>query len=618
MPVFGGKAQTIEPPLGSIEFLEDVPRRALRAAGKEAAWYSVPAGWPLFKSGEVADGIYFVLSGSLGAFRSMTDGRSEFIGHIRAGEPVGEMALFQGGVDLDGDGIPDDATHTSSVYALRDSEVLSLSRKGFQKLIKAEPELLTDMIRLIMSRLREGARRNRRNAPKVFCLLSTSPSIDIQQRARSLKDSLARVGSKARIVEELEGDEKPSVFFDALEAENDIVILVAQLGDSSWSRLAMRQADRIWLVARADARPSNPLFPETNSPAQALKLVDVLLIHRPGHRQASSPADWMAASGATRVFHWTDISGPHCDRLARTMAGTSIGIVFSGGGARAYAHVGVVRALREFGVPIDFAGGASMGAVVAACVAMGWDDDEIDYRIRKAFVDSNPLADWQLPVVSLVRGKRVDTRLKEHFGDAEIGDLDLPFFAVSTNLTDGAYRVHRSGSLRKALRASIALPGILPPVVDNDSVLVDGAVLNNFPSDVMREFQRGYVVGCDVARSTRGLSADDFRDPMSFFGWIARHGLSSAPPIAGLLMRSGTVSVDPNAGREHVDVLVLPQLENVELRDWKAYDASVEAGYEAACEALAKSTLVAAEYPRLSNKAALSAPAPDAAAKELG
>ncbi|MEL6830402.1 MAG: patatin-like phospholipase family protein [Pseudomonadota bacterium] len=580
-----------------MEFLGDVPKRALRAAGKEASWYSVPAGWPLFKSGELADGIFFVLSGSLGAFRTMPDGRSEFIGHIRAGEPVGEMALFQGGIDLDGDGIPEDATHSSSVYAIRDSEVLSLSRKGFQRLVRAEPELLTDMIRLIVSRLREGARRNRRTAPKVFCLLSTSPSIDIQQRARSLKDSLARIGSKARIVEEIEGDEKPSAFFDTLEAENDIVILVAQLGDSGWTRLAMRQADRLWLVARADARPSYPLFPETNSPAQSLKLVDVLLIHRPGHRQASSPADWMRASGASRVFHWTDISGTHCDRLARTMAGTSVGIVFSGGGARAYAHIGVVRALREYGVPIDFAGGASMGAVVAACVAMGWDDNEIDWRIRKAFVDSNPLADWHLPVVSLVRGHRVDTRLREHFGEAEIGDLDLPYFAVSTNLTDGAFRVHRSGLLRKALRASIALPGILPPVVENDSVLVDGAVLNNFPSDVMREFQRGYVVGSDVARESRGLSAEDFREPKSFFGWVARHGFSSAPPIAGLLMRSGTVSVDPNAGREHVDVLVLPKLENVELRDWKAYDASVEAGYQAAREALSQSTLVAAEYP---------------------
>jgi len=273
------------------------------------------------------------------------------------------------------------------------------------------------------------------------------------------------------------------------------------------------------------------------------------------------------------------------------MAGRSVGIVFSGGGARAYAHIGVVRAMRELGIPIDFAGGASMGAVVAGCVAMGWDDDEIDHRIRKGFVETNPLSDWNIPVVGMVKGRRVDGRLKEHFGEAEIGDLEMPFFAVSTNLTDGAFRVHRQGLLRKALRASIALPGILPPVIDQGEVLVDGAVLNNFPTDVMRELQRGFVVGCDVARAPEGLDASEFVNPPGFFGWVAKHGFSSAPPIAGLLMRSATVSVNPISGRELVDILVLPELKNIELRDWKAYDVAVEAGDTAAMTALRNSDL---------------------------
>ena len=592
MGFFDGMSLDVVPALASISFLEDVPRRALKAAGKQARWFSVPAGWPLFKAGETADSIFFVLSGSFGAFRAQADGRSEFLGHIRTGEPVGEMALFQGGIDINGDGSPDNVPHTSSVYALRDSEVLEISREGFQRLIEAEPEILTAMIRLILSRLNEGNKRNRRTAPKVFALVATSPTIDLPQRARTLQTALAEMKISARIVEETEGDEKPAGFFDTLEAEHDVVLLIATMGDTPWYRLAMRQADRIWVIARADARPSYPLFPEQSSPTQSLKLVDVILLHHGESRQAARPVDWLRASGGARVFHWHQLSGEDCHRLARTMAGTSVGVVFSGGGARAYAHIGVVRALREKGIPIDFAGGSSMGALVAACVAMGWDDDEIDRRIRKAFVESNPLSDWNLPVVGMVRGRKVDTRLKEHFGNAQIGDLALPFFAVSTNLTDGAYRVHRTGLLRKAIRASISLPGILPPVVHEGEVLVDGAVLNNFPADVMREFQRGYVVGCDVARAPQGLKADEFVNPPGFFGWIAQHGFSSAPPIAGLLMRSGTVSVNPNAGRELVDVLVLPELEDIELRDWKAYDQAVEAGYQAAQTALQDCVLV--------------------------
>ena len=104
MGIFGGMSLDVVPALASIKFLEDVPRRALRAAGKEARWFSVPAGWPLFRAGELSDSIYFVLSGSFGAFRPMRDGRSEFLGHVRAGEPIGEMALFQGELDADGDG----------------------------------------------------------------------------------------------------------------------------------------------------------------------------------------------------------------------------------------------------------------------------------------------------------------------------------------------------------------------------------------------------------------------------------------------------------------------------------------------------------------------------------
>ena len=583
--MFTRMGPNLAPFLKSIPFLADVPRRALRAAGREATWFCVPAGKALFEAGDVSDCIYFVLSGALGTFRRSMDGRTEFVGHIRAGEPVGEMALFLA-QDTDGDGELEDETHSNSVYALRDSEILRISRKGFDRLIKAEPEILEAMIRLILLRLKQSRRRSDRAEPKIFALISTSPTTDIGLRASALEHALSALGLRVAIIDEARGDDKPTAFFDELERDHDIVLLAAAISDTSWYRLAMRQADRVWVLARADARPSVPLFPEDPSPARAFQLVDVVLCHSGGTRQACKPITWREAAGATRVFHWNGMEGVDCDRLARVMAGRSIGLVLSGGGARAYAHIGVVTALRERGIPIDFAGGASMGAVIAACVAMGWDDAEIEYRIRKAFVETNPLGDWRLPVVSMVRGKRVDNRLKEHFGDAEIGDLALPFFAVSTNLTDGAFRVHRSGSLRKALRASISLPGILPPVVDEGEVLVDGAVLNNFPADVMQDFHRGAVIGCDVARAPEGLSADEFVKSSGFLPWVWEHGFSAPPPIAGLLMRTATLSVNPSAGREHTDMLILPELADIELRDWKAYDAAVEAGYEAAVKAL--------------------------------
>lgn len=575
------------PDLKMIPLLKDVSQRAMRSAGKEARWFSLPAGQPLFLAGELADCIYFVVSGTLGAFGA----NNEFIGHIRSGEPVGEMALFLGGIDTNADGTPDDKPHTGSVYALRDSEVVALSRAGWNRLVKSEPELLEGMIRIILRRLGRTGQRSPETVPKVYTLLATSPTIDPRQRAKALRDALMRFGQKVAIIDEVQGDEKPAGFFDELERNHDTVILIAAVGDTSWFRLATRQADRIWVLARADARPSVPMMPEETSPAQRLKLVDVLLLHPGAERSASRPQEWLAAAGANRLFHWNGDSAADAMRLARVMAGRSVGIVFSGGGARAYSHIGAIRAIREKGIPIDFAGGASMGAVLASCVAMGWSDEEIDWRIRKAFVETNPLGDYNLPVVGMVKGKRVNARLAEHFGETEIGDLQIPFYALSTNLTSGKVYIHRSGLLRTALRATISLPGILPPVVDGEDILVDGAVLNNFPVEIMRELHQGFVIGSDVSGQPEGLNKEEFARPLNFWQWVARNGFSSPPPIAGLLMRAATVRNDPRLGRDLADVMVLPDLPGIELRDWSAYDAAVEAGYVAAKAALETSEI---------------------------
>lgn len=559
--------------LSRIPFLKEISPRALRAAEKDATWFSIPGGGNLFDEGASSDSIYFLLSGTLGAFRRGTDGRIEFLGHIRPGEPVGEMAMLAG------------EPHSNSVFAVRDSEVIKLPRATFMRLIRSSPDVLERLSRILLIRLRQSRRQNLRAEPKVFALTAASPTIDLRLRARMLKESLDKIGLKAVIVGEEVGHQS-AAFFDDLEANYHIVILISTLGDNAWFRLSMRQADRVWVLARPDARPSIPLFPDETSPAKTFRLIDVVMIEHGNGRRVSLPTEWLDAAGAARLFHWKGLGAEGTDRLARVMAGRSVGVVLSGGGARAYAHIGVIRALREAGVPIDFAGGASMGAIVAACVAKGWSDEEIDRRIRAAFVDSNPLGDYTLPVVSLVKGKRVDKRLKEHFQDGCITELDIPFFAVSTNLTDGATRLHTRGELRKTLRATIALPGILPPVVDDGEVLVDGAVLNNFPVDVLRNLHRGFIVGCDVARAPEGLAADDFIDPPEFAGWVAKHGMSAAPPIASLLMRSATVNVNPNDGRELTDILVLPDLPDVDLRDWTDYDRVVEAGYEATKKAL--------------------------------
>lgn len=564
----------MKPSLNDIPFLKSAAPEALAALEDEAVWFSLPAGWQLFSAGETVDAVYFLMSGSLAAFRPAERGQHQLVGYIRPGEPVGEMAMIAR------------EPHTGSVFAIRDSELLKLSPQAFNSLVRAHPALMEQMARLMLSRARQSTRQSPRAEPKVYALFSSSPTIDLKLRARTLQTALKRLGKTACIIGE-EGSGMESVWFDALEQDHDAVFLISPIADTHWFRTCMRQADRIWVFGRADARPSAPLLPQEDpSPARQFKLVDVILLHHGRDRQAATTEEWRVACDAQRLFHWRGLEDEDSARLARVIARRSIGLVLSGGGARAYAHIGVVRALREAGIPFDIAGGTSMGGIVAACVAIGWNDEEIELRIRKAFVESNPLGDYILPVVALTRGARVENRLQEHFGEVLIEDLSIPFFCVSTNLAAGESRIHRSGLLRKALRASISLPGILPPVVDGEhGLLVDGALLKNFPVDVLKEFHRGPIIGVDVARESP-IDPKDFMNPPSFAQWVARHGFQSPPPIASLLMRSVTLGIDLWQGRTGADLLVVPDMPDIDLRDWKKFDSAVAAGYEAAVAAL--------------------------------
>ncbi len=570
----------MKPSLADIIFLESAPRDVLAAMDAVSEWFSLPAGWPLLTAGEPPEGVWFLVSGSLAAFRPVDRGGHQLLGYIRPGEPVGEMAMIAR------------EPHTASVFAMRDSELLRLSPAAFDMLVHAHPAMMEHMARLMLTRARAQTKTSPRADPKIYAFISTSPTIDVGLRARTLQAGLKRLGQRAVIVTEqdaaaITGEGYNSAWFDALEAKNDAVFLISPIADTPWFRTCIRQADRIWYFARADARPSTPLLPpEEPSPARQFRLVDVILLHHGIERRAATTDEWRVACEAARLFHWRGLEDEDAARLARIIARRSIGLVLSGGGARAYAHIGVVRALREAGLPFDVIGGTSMGAIVAGCAAMGWDDNEIEFRIRKAFVETNPLGDYTIPVVGLVRGRRVEDRLQEHFGETLIEDLNAPFFATSVNLVAGDIRVHRSGLLRKALRASISLPGILPPVVDGDNaLLVDGAVLRNFPVDVLKDLHRGPIIGVDVARRD-GIDPEDFRDPPGFLSWVAAHGFQSAPPIASLLMRAATLAVDPWEGRSGADLLIAPEMGDIDMRDWKRFDEIVAAGYESTVAAL--------------------------------
>ncbi|MGD0192239.1 MAG: patatin-like phospholipase family protein [Rhizomicrobium sp.] len=554
--------------LKTFPLLADLGDPALRRLLGEACWFGLPGGMLLPRDGENDQALFLILTGSLGVFAPDEKGARRQVAHISAGETVGEMSLISG-----------DA-HSAQLVALRDTELLRISRDGFEALIARHPKVMMNLMRILVRRLQDTTRQSTDGAlPKTFAIVPLQDGLDAEPIAQRVAAALAAMGSKAAVVDS-GAAEQSAEWFNAFENAHDVVFYRGDAPDSPWTHLCLRQADRIFLLARAD-RPL-PLRP-LDLPAikeHAGELPQLLLLHPEGRSQGL-PEHFALRSGLFESHHHVR-AGVTEDirRLARFISGRAVGLVLAGGGARGFAHIGVMKALLEAGVPFDHLGGTSMGAIIAAGMAMEWSLDELSDRIRKVFVTTNPLSDYTIPLIALVRGKRVSNLLRENFGDIRIEELPKPFFCVSSDLTSGRIHVHRQGPLWRALRASVALPGILPPVTHHGHLLVDGGVMNNLPVDVMAKHANGPIIASDVTGELDLHATDDRYGERSIW-WLIAERMRGTPSIISILMRSGTVGSEAQRRvvREQADYLFEPPLADLGLRDWHAFDRAVAEGY---------------------------------------
>lgn len=529
---------------------------------------AVPGGETLYLAGDPSDAIYMVRSGAFGVFRDGGMGR-ELVGIVRPGGVVGEFGLLAG------------TPRSATVVALRDSEVAAMPGADFLAAARRRPDAMVEVARLLVARSRSvGAGAV---APRVIGLAALDAGVDARRWAGLLAGAMRALGHDVAVLDASFLDRDPAWWSEA-EARHDYLLCAAQVKEDAWAAACRRQADRMLLLGDGDRAPPPECGLCASEPLQASGLVDLVLVQR-GDKPTGTAA-WLDAIAPARHFH---LVGGACGPLARTLTGCAVALVLSGGGARAFAHVGAVDALRRAGVPIDAVCGTSMGGIIAAGLAAGWGREELDRRMRAAFVATNPLDDVALPFVAMTRGRKVERRLAEHFGDVDIADLALPFFCMSADLATGEPVAHRRGPLATALRASISLPGVLPPVVIGGRVLVDGGVLRNLPSEVMRASHDGPVVAVDVSQAT-GLTSADVERPRPLGRWFWSGAWRRGPPIVSILMRSATMATGPDlaASREAADLYVMPEVGGIEIRNWRAYDRAAAAGRDAMENALAR------------------------------
>jgi predicted acylesterase/phospholipase RssA len=280
-------------------------------------------------------------------------------------------------------------------------------------------------------------------------------------------------------------------------------------------------------------------------------------------------------------------------RLARRLSGQTISLVLSGGAARGFAHLGVFRALDELGIQIDFIGGTSMGALMGAGYAMGLGYEEM-VEIAREFANPRGILDYTLPLVSLMASKKVTKVLIELFGDLTIEDLWLPYFCVSSNLSQAEPVIHQEGLLWKSVRASTAIPGVFLPVLHEGDVLADGGAMNNFPVDILRERYAGQtIIGVNVSLSREKEEAYQFGAGLS--GWrVLWHKVNpftkpiQAPKLVPHLMRALEINsaYQIKSNKSMVDLLIQPDVKEFGMLDFAEYGAISEIGYKAALEQL--------------------------------
>ncbi|WP_458070603.1 patatin-like phospholipase family protein [Rhodanobacter sp. BL-MT-08] len=553
-----------------------LPPAALEALADELVWFGLPGGRPLFKPGEPADALYLVKSGSLGVFDSPTVLRHL----VSAGESVGEISLLGG------------ETRGRMVRALRDSELLRLDRAAFERVLARHPQALLGVARAAIERLQRRDRGEETpGLPRTFAVLPFDGAVPARALTLQLMMALERYGSCLVVDAEL-GRGRGSDWFAEREAQHRFVIYLDVPGqrndDGLWRERCLRQADVLLLPALA-AQPARdwPTMVPVRAARARHRPRHLILLHA-GHQVALGAAQRWRGVFSGELQHHHICGDGDIARVARLVSGHGRGLVLAGGGARGLAHLGVLRALREAGHDFDAVGGTSIGAILGAGVANGWDIETMTEVFRRAFVEGRPLSDWTLPLLALTRGQHASRMLRRTFGLLGVEDLRLPYFCVSTRLSGGGQAVHRHGPLWLWLRASSAIPGVLPPVLQRGEVHVDGALVNNLPTDVMAADGIAHITALDVQADIALRTDVEESSSPPWWRLLLQRKAVQRPGLVSTLVRAGMVNGEEASlrRRAQAQLLFTPPLDHIGMLDWKDWQRAIDSGYRHAVEIL--------------------------------
>jgi predicted acylesterase/phospholipase RssA/CRP-like cAMP-binding protein len=561
---------------------KDLPNEVIEELASYFQTETVKGGSQFITEGKGSDTLFLLVSGRLRVSRTLPSGERLMYNEVLPGDCVGEtgMILRQ--------------PRTADITATRESVVAVLNYQDYEDvLIKYPVELSRAFSHAIYRHLRHERQIDKRGRAQSFYLLPIHSSIKIDKITEQLFAALSTHG-KCEVIDEhkVANMQDFGRGLDQKESENDFLLFKGKPDFNSIETTNFEHADQLIIVADSEKSPALTFIEENLKELPNFELMrrHLLLLHPEDVKFCSDRHIWNEHRKCERVYPAKYDQATDYERLARFLLEKAIGLVLGGGGARGFAHLGILRAFEEAKIPIDIIGGNSMGALIGASYVAGIPLESIHKEILKHSKSGMKLT---LPVVSILSNRNLAGAFQDALGETNIENLWVPFFAAACNLTDADTYVLDSGPLWKAVLASNSPAGLFPPVVNDGMLLVDGAVLENVPVRAMRQrlstpLERrrgnGLVVAIDVDVKER-FSVDQQTKDLSAWGKLKSHfsrTTDTLPGIVDILMQVAHIGglSQRQQTKRGADIYLEPPLAEFKIMDYKKAEKIIEVGYQ--------------------------------------
>ncbi|KAG3288473.1 patatin like phospholipase domain containing 7, transcript variant X5 [Ictidomys tridecemlineatus] len=531
-------------------------------------WMEVEAGRAIYRQGDKSDCTYIVLSGRLRSVICKDDGKKRLAGEYGRGDLIGVVETLT------------HQARATTVHAVRDSELAKLPAGALTSIKRRYPQVVTRLIHLlgekILGSLQQGSVTGHQlglhttgskwdicspaGNLSTVAAMPVSEDVPLTTFALELQHALSAIGPVLLLTSDNIKQRLGSAALDSLheyrlsswlgqqEDIHRIVLYQADCTLTPWTQRCIRQADCILIVGLGEQEPTVGELERMLESTAVRAQKQLVLLHREDGPGPARTVEWLNmrswCSGhlhlccPRRVFSRRSLPklmemyervfqrppDRHSDfsRLARVLTGNAIALVLGGGGARGCAQVGILRALAEYSIPVDMVGGTSIGAFMGALYSEERNYSQMRIQAKQWAEDMTSVVktilDLTYPITSMFSGAGFNSSICSIFRDRQIEDLWLPYFAVTTDITASAMRVHTDGSLWRYVRASMSLSGYMPPLCDpkDGHLLMDGGYINNLPADVARSMGAKVVIAIDVG-SRDETDLTNYGDALS--GW---------------------------------------------------------------------------------------------------